>query len=125
MVPHQATAFEPETFGVAIVEAAFSQARFLFVGPTGHRGHLEASALKMKEFHPRPRVLFNYLTIKHRVHGGPPPPTLEEVQAVLAEHGGLRVHLRRTARLSVETSVEQTTVGNDVNNVHTLSLIHI
>ena len=83
-------------FGMAALLAAFAAVRLVFVGPKGQQGKLERCALKIDDLRLRPDVIFNFLTIFHYLHGGPTPPTLAEVQAVIKEHGGRKRTLRST-----------------------------
>ena len=102
-------------FGKAAIEAAFAALRIVFVGPSGSQGRLERAALKIYDLRLRPHVLFNWLAIRHALHAGPPPPTIEEVKAAIAAHGGLAAHIRQNARRVTDVGVER--AASDVANV--------
>ena len=99
--------------------------RILFVGPSGQQGKLERAALKIHDLRLRPHVIYNFLAIRHALHGGPPPPPYDgppydqggrSVTALIAKHGGLRAHIDQHARRVHDVAVERATA---------LSLIHI
>lgn len=65
--PHEPSRM-PE-FGEEAIEAAFGALRLVFVGPQDQQGKLERVALKIDDLRLRPEVIFNFLTIKHMLHG--------------------------------------------------------
>ena len=81
------------------------------------QGKLERAALKIDDLWLRPDVIFNFLTIKHALHGGPPPPDLAAIEDLMAQHGGLPAHIHAHARRVYDTSVERATAPSDVANV--------
>ena len=106
-----------EKFGEAALAAAFESVRIVFVGPSGEKGKLERAALKIDDLRLRPDVIYNFLTIKYMLHGGEPPPSMDEVQSLIAKHGGLKKHLDKNARWVTDVSVERAAEASDVANV--------
>ena len=108
-----------EPFGMAAMRAAFAAVRIVFVGPNGTQTKLERAALKIRDLRLRPEVIFNFLTIRHELHGGQPPPTLEDVRALVDEHGGLAAHIADHARHTDQAAgaVERATAPSDVAGV--------
>ena len=92
---YQDTVYSKLRPGEALHASRPDAVRLVFVGPSEQQGKLERCALKIDDLRLRPDVIFNFLTI-HYLHGGPTPPTLAEVQAVIKEHGGRKRTLRST-----------------------------
>ena len=113
----QASEKTPTDFGMAALRAAFAAVRVVFVGPSGEQGKLERAALKIDDLRLRPHIIFNFLTTRHALHGGPAPPTVVEVERLITEHGGLRAHIKKHARHVHDVSVERATAPSDVANV--------
>ena len=114
--PQNAVAIDYSGFGKEALEAAFGEVRILFVGPNGMRQKLEDVALKIDDFRLRPDVIFNFLTINHMLHNGPPVPSMEEVSRLIAEHS-FTAHLKQYARCVTDTTVDKKTSPSDVANV--------
>jgi hypothetical protein len=115
--PQRATDFDHVGFGKAALEAAFAAIRVVFVGPNGMRTKMEAAALKIDDLRLRPDVIFNFLTINNILHNGPPPPSLDEVIKMIADHGGVTAHLKEHARCVLDTTVDRQTTSSDIANV--------
>ena len=117
--PHEPSRM-PE-FGEEAIEAAFGALRLVFVGPQDQQGKLERVALKIDDLRLRPEVIFNFLTIKHMLHGSATqPPSIERIQELLAKHGGLQEHIRRNARRVTDEAaitIERNSIPSDIANV--------
>ena len=117
--PHEPSRM-PE-FGEEAIEAAFGALRLVFVGPQGQQGKLERVALKIDDLRLRPVVIFNFLTIKHMLHGSETrPPSIERIQELLATHGGLQGHIKRNARRVTDEAaitIERNSIPSDIANV--------
>jgi len=114
--PQKAVVSEHSGFGRAALLAAYAAVKIVFVGPSGVRGKLEQSALMIDDLRLRPDVLFNFLTINHKLHNGPCPPTIEEVCCLIAEHS-LSAHIKDNARSVVDTQIEEESAASDIANV--------
>jgi hypothetical protein len=77
------------------------------------RNKLEEVALKIDDFRLRPDVIFNFLTINKHLHNGPDVPCLEEVTKMIAENS-FETHVKKHARVVVDTTVEKSTTASDV-----------
>ena len=85
---------EPSTehcggFNAAVLRAALGQVRIQFVGPSGERGKLERAALQLDDLRLRPEVVYNWLQLRAIVSGKEPPPTLEEIAALIHPTGAI------------------------------------
>jgi hypothetical protein len=114
--PQNAIDHDRDVFGKAALEAAYSALRIVFVGPSGMRQKLEAVALKIEDLRLRPDVIFNFLTINHLLHNGPPVPCIDEVISLIAKHS-IDAYIKKHARCVVDTSVDSCTTPSDVANV--------
>jgi hypothetical protein len=83
--PQKAVGHEHSGFGKAALEAAYAAVSIVFVGPSGVREKLEQAALKIDDLRLRPDVLLNFMTINHKLHNGACPPTIEEVDRLIAD----------------------------------------
>ena len=117
--PHEPSRM-PE-FGEEAIEAAFGALRLVFVGPQSQQTKLERVALKIDDLRLRPVVIFNFLTIKHMLHGSETrPPSIERIQELLATHGGLQGHIKRNARRVTDEAaitIERNSIPSDIANV--------
>jgi len=97
-----------QAFSLDAIKAAFSAVRLVLVGPQDQQGQLEKAALKIYDLRVRPEVVYNFLALNHRLHGGPEPPTLEAFQRLLDLHGGLAAHLKsvHTRRVTDEHTID-------------------
>jgi len=97
-----------QAFSLDAIKAAFSTARLVLVGPQDQQSQLEKAALKIYDLRVRPEVVYNFLALNHRLHGGPEPPTLEAFQRLLDLHGGLAAHLKsvHTRRVTDEHAID-------------------
>ena len=97
-----------QAFSLDAIKAAFSAVRLVLVGPQDQQGQLEKAALKIYDLRVRPEVVYSFLALNHRLHGGPEPPTLEAFQRLLDLHGGLAAHLKsvHTRRVSDEHTID-------------------
>ena len=61
----------PQEFGAKALKAALGAIRvYLVLGPSnGAQGHLEKTAIKIDDYRLRDDVLYNFLMIKHVLHG--------------------------------------------------------
>ena len=114
--PQNAIDHARDGFGIAALEAAYSALRIVFVGPSGMRQKSEEVALKIEDFRLRPDVIFNFLTINHLLHNGPPVPCISEVISLIAEHS-IRTYIEKHARCVLDTTVDSCTTPSDVANV--------
>ena len=103
-------------FGEEALAAAYGSVTILFVGPSGQQEKLERAALKIEDLRLRPEVIYNFLTIKHVLHGEKPPPSIDEVVKLIEDHG-LEAHIKENARRQLDTAVERATEASDVANV--------
>ena len=97
-----------QAFSLDAIKAAFSAVRLVLVGPQDQQGQLEKAALKIYDLRVRPEVVYSFLALNHRLHGGPEPPTLEAFQRLLDLHGGLAAHLKsvHTRRVTDEHTID-------------------
>ena len=59
------------------------------MGPNGAQGHLEKTAIKIDDCRLRDDVLYNFLMIKHVLHGSEMPPKIELVQEMINKHSNM------------------------------------
>ena len=59
----------PQEFGAKALKAALGAIKVYLVGPNGAQGHLEKTAIKIDDYRLRDDVLYNFLMIKHVLHG--------------------------------------------------------
>ena len=102
------------SFSSATITAALTGINIVFVGPKSERSRMERAALLIDDLVLRPEVLWNHYHIKYRLHGGPPPPTAEEIVDVI-KNFSLPAHVKKYARSYEDTSLEP--VISDINNV--------
>ena len=102
--PHQPVA-TPEEFGEKALKAALGAIRVYLVGPNGAQGQLEKTAMQIDDYRLRPDVLYNFLTIRHVLHGYAMPPTIEVVQEMIDTHSDIDRHVREVAvRMALNTT---------------------
>ena len=95
VMPHKPETTEQE-FGAEALKAALGAIRVFFVGPNGTQGQLEKIALRIDDFRLRPEVIYNFLLIKHVLHGTEKTPAIELVKAMINTHGNITQHVRET-----------------------------
>jgi hypothetical protein len=120
---HAPEGFAAGTFAKGAVQAAVEGVRFVFVGPKGSAGKLERSALLVPDVRLSPYVLWNFVQLRHRLHGNAPPPLLSEVQSWVAEHSVL-AHIKKSARWINDAhgvGVESAAAPSDVANVRSVA----
>ena len=75
------------------------------MGPNGAQGHLEKTAIKIDDCRLRDDVLYNFLMIKHVLHGSEMPPKIELVQEMINKHSNIAQHVQEKAmRMAHDTS---------------------
>ena len=75
------------------------------MGPNGAQGHLEKTAIKIDDYRLRDDVLYNFLMIKHVLHGSEMPPKIELVQEMINKHSNIAQHVQeRAMRMAHDTS---------------------
>ena len=114
--PQKATEMEHKGFGKAALEAAYAAVRIVFVGPSGMQEKLERAALKIDDLRLRPDVIYNFMTLNHLLHNGPPVPAIDEIIQLIEEHS-LAAHVKSHASFMDDTSIEESTAPSDIANV--------
>ena len=95
----------PQEFGAKALKAALGAIRVYLVGPNGAQGHLEKTAIKIDDYRLRDDVLYNFLMIKHVLHGSEMPPKIELVQEMINKHSNIAQHVQEKAmRMAHDTS---------------------
>ena len=95
----------PQEFRAKALKAALGAIRVYLVGPNGAQGHLEKTAIKIDDYRLRDDVLYNFLMIKHVLHGSEMPPKIELVQEMINKHSNIAQHVQeRAMRMAHGTS---------------------
>ena len=92
VLPHKPQTTKQE-FGAEALKAALGAIHVFFVGPNGTQGQLEKIALRINDFRLRPEVIYNFLMIKHVLHGTERPPAIEVVTEMISTHGNIAQHV--------------------------------
>ena len=104
VLPHKPQTTKQE-FGAEALKAALGAIRVFFVGPNGTQGQLEKIALRINDFRLRPEVIYNFLMIKHVLHGTERPPAIEVVTEMISTHGNIAQHVRKTVSCWLEADI--------------------
>ncbi|KAG8466783.1 hypothetical protein KFE25_008162 [Diacronema lutheri] len=103
-------------FGLDAIKGALAHVRVLFVGPAGRRTALERAALHVPDLRLDACVVYNFLALRHALHGNKAPPPLAQLEALFALHG-IQKYIVANARVSHDETLERVCDGTDVAGV--------